>query len=217
MRFADVEPDAAFAAAVAASFSRPQRGSIIEDEPHWRGKPAGPVSAHRSEPKLTRDPVVEHLGHALLAADEIGGSLAALYADCISIAIVARLVAVGRQADGAVRKIAKLPRWRLRRAVDYVERHLAQAVTLADIATAAGLTRMHFAAQFKAATGLRPHEYLLRRRVERAQQLLVEDDVPLVDVALSVGFQTQSHFTSVFKRFVGQPPRAWREAQRDSI
>ena len=48
---------------------------------------------------------------------------------------------------------------------------------------------MHFAAQFRAATGLRPHQYLLRRRIERAQQLLIETGMPIVDVALSVGFQ----------------------------
>ncbi len=72
---------------------------------------------------------------------------------------------------------------------------------------------MHFAAQFKAATGLRPHEYLLLRRIERAQEMLVEPDASLVDVALSVGFLNQSHFTSTFKRFVGQPPGAWRQAR----
>ena len=79
---------------------------------------------------------------------------------------------------------------------------------------------MHFAAQFKAATGLRPHEYLLRRRVERAQEMLAQTDMSVVDVALSVGFQSQSHFTVVFNRFVGHPPHAWRQSQgisRDSM
>jgi AraC-like DNA-binding protein len=86
-------------------------------------------------------------------------------------------------------------------------------VSLADVASSAGLTRMHFAAQFRAATGFRPHEYLLRRRIERAQEMLLGTGMALVDVALSVGFQTQSHFTSVFKRYVGQAPRAWRESR----
>ena len=63
---------------------------------------------------------------------------------------------------------------------------------------------MHFAAQFRSATGLRPHEFLLRRRIDHAQRLLAEPGTRLVDVALSVGFQTQAHFTTVFKRFVGQ-------------
>jgi AraC-like DNA-binding protein len=67
---------------------------------------------------------------------------------------------------------------------------------------------MHFAAQFRATTGVRPHEYLLRRRIERAQEMLRGSKDPIVDVALQVGFQTQAHFTSTFRKFVGQPPRA---------
>jgi transcriptional regulator GlxA family with amidase domain len=50
---------------------------------------------------------------------------------------------------------------------------LDKPVSLADVASSAGLTRMHFAAQFRAATGLRPHEYLLRRRIERAQEMIL--------------------------------------------
>jgi AraC family transcriptional regulator len=69
---------------------------------------------------------------------------------------------------------------------------------------------MHFAAQFRLATGIRPHEFVLRRRVARSQQLLAETHATLVEIALSVGFQTQAHFTTVFKRFVGDTPRQWR-------
>lgn len=81
------------------------------------------------------------------------------------------------------------------------------------MAAAAGLTRMHFAAQFRAGTGLRPHEYLFRRRIGRAQEMLIVAGKSVVDVALSVGFQTQSHFTTTFARYVGQTPNAWRLAQ----
>ncbi len=69
---------------------------------------------------------------------------------------------------------------------------------------------MHFAAQFRAATGMRPHEYLLRKRTERAQTLLSASLLPLVEIALEVGFKSQSHFTTVFTRFVGKPPSTWR-------
>jgi len=130
------------------------------------------------------------------------------------MAIVARLRSIARRSilDGQS-KIRGLPRWRLKRAVDYIESHLAGPLSLADLASATGLTRMHFAAEFRAATGLRPHEYLLRRRIERSQEMLVATNMSLVNVALAVGFQTQSHYSSVFRRFVGQPPRAWLQAQ----
>jgi AraC family transcriptional regulator len=174
------------------------------------GDATGAGTPLRTEPALTQDPLGERLARALLAAEDLGGSFGRLYADCVSTAIVARLLGSSRSSASRRAKVAELARWRLKRVVDYVEASLADPVSLADLAAAAGLTRMHFAAQFRAATGLPPHEYLTRRRIERAQEMLLEDDLPLVDVALSVGFQTQSHFTSVFKRFVGQSPRAWR-------
>lgn len=180
------------------------------------------ISGHEAQAfcpqtSLARDPTVERLARTLLAAERIGGSYGQLYADSVGIAIVARLLSL-RRADLCERpKIAELAKWRLKRAIEYIEASLGESVSLADIASAAGLTRMHFAAQFKAATGLRPHEYLLRRRIERAQEKLAGTSMSLVEVALSVGFQTQSHFTSVFTRTVGQPPRAWRHAQDSSV
>ncbi len=162
----------------------------------------------------SKDTTVDSLARALFEADRVGGSFGQLYADCISMAIVARLLAWANRGAGSEQpKVGRLARWRLKRAIDYVEAHLDNPVSLAEVASSAGLTRMHFAAQFRAATGLRPHEYLLRRRIERAQEMLVGTGMPLVDIALSVGFQTQSHFTRVFKRYAGQPPRAWCESR----
>src|SRR6266850_6147116 len=173
-----------------------------------------PVPELCSKSVPSKDITVDSLGRALLEADRVGGSFGQLYADSISIAIVARLLASANcEATTERPKVGELARWRLKRAIDYVEAQLDKPVSLADVASSAGLTRMHFAAQFRAATGLRPHEYLLRRRIERAQEMLVGTNMSLVDVALSVGFQTQSHFTSVFKRYAGQPPRAWRESR----
>jgi transcriptional regulator GlxA family with amidase domain len=108
------------------------------------------------------------------------------------------------------RRPAPLLKWRLNRVVAYVDAHLGGRITLPGMAAAAGLTPMHFAAQFRSATGLRPHDYVLQRRIDRARELLRDPGRALVDVALSVGFQTQAHFTTVFKRFAGAPPHSWR-------
>jgi AraC-like DNA-binding protein len=175
---------------------------------------AAPAATLSSGNSLSQDATVEGLARALLGADSIGGSLGRRYADCLSVAIVARLLTTARRSVTSERsRIPELARWRLKRAIEYVEGRLSEPVRLAEIASATGLTRMHFAAQFRAATGLRPHEYLLRRRIERAQEMLLGGGMPLVHVALSVGFQTQAHFTGVFKRFVGEPPRAWLRSQ----
>jgi AraC family transcriptional regulator len=118
--------------------------------------------------------------------------------------------ATERQSGG--RRTQPLQKWRLKRVVDYIDNHLGDKINLLDLAAVAGLSRMHFASQFRVATGLRPHEFLLRRRIRRAEELLQNGTMTIVEIALSVGFQTQAHFTTVFKRFVGHTPRQWRVA-----
>ena len=110
-------------------------------------------------------------------------------------------------------RVGVLPKWRLRRVQEHVAVNLAEPISLAELAGVAGLSRMHFAAQFKVATGCRPHEFLLQYRIEAAKRMLTETNDPLVEVALNVGFQTQSHFSTVFKRLVGETPARWQRAQ----
>ena len=112
---------------------------------------------------------------------------------------------------------APLQLWRLQRVVVYIEAHLADHLTLLELAEVAGFSPMHFAGQFRTATGMRPHDYVLRRKVEEAQLLLLTSDMPIVDVALSFGFLSQAHFTTVFKRFVGTPPLRWQHVRRRQI
>src|SRR5262249_27388473 len=89
----------------------------------------------------------------------------------------------------------------------YIEEHLDASPTLAQIAEVVGLNPYHFARQFKAATGLPPHQYVIARRVERAKQLLhAETELSLAEVALGVGFSDQSQFCRHFKRLVGVAP-----------
>jgi AraC-like DNA-binding protein len=78
------------------------------------------------------------------------------------------------------------------------------------MASAAGLSAMHFAAQFRTATGLRPHDYLLTQRIQKAKCLMKNPNVPLYDIAISVGFRTQAHFTTVFKKLENMTPDRWR-------
>jgi AraC family transcriptional regulator len=105
---------------------------------------------------------------------------------------------------------------RLMRVLAYIDANIGEPITLASLAATVGLSRMYFARQFRTVTGIRPHEYVLRRRIVRAQQLLTATSDALVDISLSVGFQTQAHFTTVFKKIVGNTPRRWRRGQPDA-
>jgi len=130
------------------------------------------------------------------------------YEATLRLALAARLLSshtadTGNQADA-------LQKWRLKRVTAYIDERIGEALSLAELARVAGLSRMYFAARFRAATGLRPHEYVLRRRIERAKSLLVQTEEALAIVAMDVGFQTQAHFTTVFKKIVGITPGRWR-------
>ncbi|MCK1616488.1 helix-turn-helix transcriptional regulator [Bradyrhizobium sp. 159] len=108
------------------------------------------------------------------------------------------------------RHIEGLQKWRLKRVIDYIDADMSSKINSRDLAAVAGLSRMHFASQFRVATGLRPHEFLLQRRIRRAAELMRDTTMPIIEIALSVGFQTQAHFTTVFKQFTGCTPRNWR-------
>jgi AraC family transcriptional regulator len=115
----------------------------------------------------------------------------------------------------ARRTYGGLPRGKLRAVVEYIEEQLDASLTLEQIAAAAHLSPYHFARQFKAATGLPPHQYVLARRIERAQQLLQQDrDLSLAEIAACAGFSDQSQFSHHFKRLVGVTPGQFRKSAR---
>jgi AraC family transcriptional regulator len=146
---------------------------------------------------------------AELRADDAGGALAAeSLANVLAVNLIRYVSAPRRPArdpDGT------LPRRRLRAVVAYVEDHLDANLTLEELAAVAHRSPYHFARQFRAATGLPPHQFVIARRVERARQLLQEDgDLPLAQVALRAGFSDQSQFSRHFKRLVGVTPGRFR-------
>lgn len=110
-----------------------------------------------------------------------------------------------------------LPQWRLQRVVDVIEARIDHPLTLADLAACAGLSRMHFAAQFRLAMSVTPHDYVVCRRIEHARRLLRETNLPLAQIALAVGFQSQAHFTTVFRRQLNETPWRWRRREQCRI
>jgi AraC family transcriptional regulator len=81
---------------------------------------------------------------------------------------------------------------------------------LEELARIAGISRFHFAREFKRMTGTSAHQYLIKLRIQRAKALLMESKIPLVEVGLRSGFSHQSHFTRLFRRFTGATPQSYR-------
>ena len=159
---------------------------------------------------LLRDPFAEQLAKALT---EQGNTSDEKFARCIGQTLAMHLARLELPRT----KVNALPKWRLRRVEEYVEAHFDRGIGLSDLAKVAGLSRMHFAAQFRAATGYRPREYLLHQRIEHAKSLLSNTEIPLAEIALTVGFCTQAHFSTVFKRITRETPARWRCASKSEL
>ena len=190
---------------VAAGYFRDRQAAVAAGL--LGGTDTAPAAGKRLRDLLIRDDLAAQLSRTLIA-DWDGGD--PVYAESVGQTILMRVLTL-RQP---VPRVGALPKWRLRRVLDHLAANISEPISLGDLADAAGLSRMHFAAQFRVATGCRPHDYLLQHRIEHAKQLLASTDTPLVEVALSTGFQTQSHFSTVFKRLAGNTPARWQRAQR---
>ena len=103
--------------------------------------------------------------------------------------------------------------WQVKRVIAYVDAHLNASIRGKDLADQLNLSMSHFYRSFKVSVGMTPCEYIIRRRVDAAQQLMRTTSESLCQIAGDCGLSDQSHFCRVFRRVVGQTPNAWRRAQ----
>jgi AraC family transcriptional regulator len=103
-----------------------------------------------------------------------------------------------------------LPGAQLRRVTEFIDDNLTRALPLSELSAEAHMSQYHFARLFKESTGLPPHRFVVRRRIERACALLLDGQRSIDAIARAVGFRTRSHFSMVFHRQTGSPPTVYR-------
>jgi AraC family transcriptional regulator len=162
----------------------------------------------------TPDPHIERIGMSLLSEMEtrgLGGELLAeSLANVLALHVLRSHSSLGRASRRRVGSEGGFSGRSLERATDYINDNLSQKLTLAEIAEAAHMSPHHFARSFKKDTGLSPHRYVIRRRVERAKALLANTDLTVFEVARAVGFANHSHLSSHVRRLLGVSPGALR-------
>lgn len=135
-----------------------------------------------------------------------------LYTEGISIAIVGLLI----EGYGACRRTSGERRTSLsnadrRRITDYIQLHIADSLSLEELAATLQMSASHFSRRFKATFGVTPHTFVLERRIDAAcRKLKSNGQLPLTELAYSLGFSSQSHFTAAFRRKTGTTPGIWR-------
>jgi AraC family transcriptional regulator len=146
------------------------------------------------------------------AADVLEGnsSLDALFRQQLTDLLATRLLAAhtGAPAPGGLSPHA------LRRTIERLRSDKDADVSLAALASDAGLSRFHFCRAFKESTGLSPHAWLRQQRLERAMNRLCETDASIELVAAELGYASQTAFTAAFKKLTGNTPSEWRRRMR---
>jgi AraC family transcriptional regulator len=149
----------------------------------------------------------------LLLSDELhaGGVGGSLYADGLIHAVLARLLQ--RHSTHRLTPLSVstgLSSAQLRQVDEFIEAHLADAISVDDLAAAANVDRFYLRRVFRATTGTTPYKYVLQRRIDRAVRLLGSPSLGLAEIAFSTGFSSQSHFTTVFRHTKGVTPKVYR-------
>ena len=158
-----------------------------------------------------RDDAVRHIGLAILAEVESGGTGGRVYGDALATALATHLLRNhGASLQSVANREGGLHRSALRRVTDFVNDNLSTDIGLAEMAGVANLSRYHFSRQFKLSTGLSPHQYVIGRRIKRARELLSGTDLSVGDIASAVGFTHQSHLAYHTRRLLGVAPSALR-------
>jgi AraC family transcriptional regulator len=165
---------------------------------------------------LFRDSEMEAICRRLYSA--VSGNYAAerLHVESLVAKLAVLLLSRHSTASESAKALPSggLTRVQARRVLDYIESNLGRELTLRELAAIAGLSLHHFARMFKQTIGVAPHRYVLERRLERAKQMLRFASASLVEISLSTGFYSQSHFTSAFHRMVGATPAEFQGCVR---
>ncbi len=159
------------------------------------------------------DPLIERLMLGIRDALH-DGPTAGPYVDYLGRAIAARLIRGHASSSPIDRAPATMSHKQLARGMDFMQANLEDSIDLPAIAAVVGLSPSHFARQFRTATGVPPHQYLIRLRIERAKRLLSETGIPVVAIAFACGFANQEHMTRLFRRGCDITPAAYRRNRR---
>ena len=157
------------------------------------------------------DPLIHQISLALAAEVDAGAPAGSIYAESLVSTLVAHLLRhYSNASDRFQFQFGGLPKHKLRRVIEFMDENLERDLTLAELAEVADLSPFHFARSFKQTTGSTPIQFLMQRRIDFARRLLVESELPIVEIGLRAGFKNQSHFATLFRKITAMTPKAYR-------
>jgi AraC family transcriptional regulator len=165
-----------------------------------------------------KDPVITHILLAMRAELQHGCPASRLCGEALAKALAIHLLRQHAVAPSRVENRASgLSSGRLRRVLDHIEDHLSEGARLGQLAALARLSEDHFAMLFRQSMGVPPHRYVLERRIARAKELLSGDQLSLAEIGYALGYTSQPHFITMFRKLTGVTPGVYRKANRCEI
>jgi len=171
----------------------------------WEGR--------REEPALT-EALIQLLRSAGRQLGENGAGAGSCISRALSLLEAERLRRDCDRTPPPPMTTGGLSPWRVRRVRQHIEENLDATIKIEDLASVAKLSVRHFSLAFKQSFGVSPHAHIVRRRIEKARELMLLTDEPLAQVALACGLADQAHLSKWFRRLVGATPNAWRRQYR---
>ncbi|MCL6707761.1 AraC family transcriptional regulator [Pseudomonas sp. R2.Fl] len=156
---------------------------------------------------LLADPKLVALAQLIAAECESTDPLHQLYGDGLTLALIIGVLKISAEEK---RRRSPLAGWQLRRAIEYIEENCLKPIRLQDLAELTGLSESYFSHAFKATTGMPPHRWQMKARIERVKDLMKQTDLPLTVIAGETGFADPAHFSRAFRQVVGITPSEWR-------
>lgn len=194
-----------------AQIRLPQLCPLLERE--WDAWPALEERA-----LVFEDPQLAQLMQIAEVELEAGCPAGALYADGLMLAMATRVQQLyADRRPQPLRTTRPLPDALLRSVLDFIQERLHGVLKLDEIAAHARMSPYHFARSFKAATGISVHQLLIRKRLDRARNLLISTDLPIAQVATRAGFSDQSHLNLHCQKGYAMTPKELRQRARRAI
>jgi AraC family transcriptional regulator len=159
------------------------------------------------------DSVVHHIGQTLVASLEQPNSTSKLFLDHVLHALNCHFVFSYRRLTPAPPARGGLSGLQMRRATEFLDAHLNGDINLRRVAEICEISLSHFARAFKHSFRKPPYQWLLERRIEKAQDLLLNSRLSLAEIASQCGFTDQSGFNRSFKKISGATPGEWRRTR----
>lgn len=174
--------------------------------------------AFRAQDELQE--AVHELFHAIgnLLNEELGSAQACLQRAALALRLAPRSVELSAVIPPKSQQIIRggLAPWQARVLKTHIETHLDISLRTKELAKLVRLSSFHFCRVFRVSFGNSPHGYVTRRRIERAQGLILTTKLPLGQIAVDCGFADQAHFTKLFRRLTGESPGEWRRVRAEA-